>query len=86
MDSTETERARLGRMRLLPGLAGQYAYAVPVTYPGEAERIVTFVGSVYGGPTFVITDTGYQHRVSDPERFGPKLSPAWIRRYYGVRS
>lgn len=66
------------------GIAGQYAYTALVTYPDETPGIVTFTGSAYGtpGPVVMITATGMQAFVSDPDRFGPRLSAEWVRRFF----
>ncbi len=48
----------LGPIRREPGIAGHYALAVQVTYPGEPAETVRFVGSVYGGPVVMVTPAG----------------------------
>lgn len=73
----------LGTITRINAVAGQYKYRVPVTYPGEATSVVEFVGNEYGGPIVVISSSGAQTFVSEPERFG-EFSPEWVRRYFGA--
>jgi hypothetical protein len=72
----------LGKIRRQNGVAGQISYTVPVTYTGEETSLVTFVGSVYGGPvvmqTQAFTDGVF---VRDTERFG-RFGPEWVRRFF----
>ena len=46
------------------GLAGQFSVVAAVQYPEEEIRLVTFVGSVYGGPVVMVTETAV---VNQPE-------------------
>ena len=79
MDTTPT----LGKIRKVPGIAGQYGYTVEVTYPGEAPNTVTFIGSAYGPPVVMITPGNPDGTiVTLPERFG-KFGPSWIRLFFG---
>lgn len=66
------------------GVAGQYAYDVQVQYPGEGVQNVAFVGGEYGGPIVMAWgDTRHtQTFVTDPGRFGSKLTPEWVRRFF----
>lgn len=78
---TETRVApTLGTIRRHNGVAGQFALAVTVTYPGEDPRIVEFVGSCYGGPVLMVTDHG-ECWVTDPGRFG-EFGKDWVRRFF----
>jgi len=70
----------LSKITRRSGVAGQIAYGVTVTYPGEAPSALTFVGSVYGGPIVMVTDAG-QTFVEYPARFG-RFSPTWVRRFF----
>ncbi|MBM4574926.1 hypothetical protein GS896_25505 [Rhodococcus hoagii] len=74
----------LGAITRTSGVAGQFSYRVPVTYPGEGTRTVEFVGSEYGGPITMISN-GNQTFVSEPERFG-EFSPTWVRRFFGAEN
>lgn len=66
------------------GIAGQYAYAATVAYPGEAAGVVRFVGSTYGGPIIMVTSSGHQVPVSSSvtDRIGSKLTPEWVRAFF----
>jgi hypothetical protein len=62
------------------GVAGQYSLTA------ETEHgPVAFVGSNYGGPVVMITDSGVQTFVTDPGRFG-EFGEAWVRRFVGEAS
>lgn len=62
------------------GIAGQFSVSADVHYPGEEARLVTFVGSVYGGP--VVMQTGrVETFVTDPARFG-EFGEDWVRRFF----
>lgn len=63
------------------GVAGEVAFTAWVSYPDEAERTVTFVGSVYGGPVVMVTDAAGQVFVRDPDRFGP-FGREWVARFF----
>jgi hypothetical protein len=62
------------------GVAGQFAVQATVTYPGEEPRVVEFVGSTYGGPVLVVTETD-QIWVTDPGRFGT-FGKGWVVRFF----
>ena len=70
----------LGKIKRTAGVAGQFGYTVPVTYPDEPTELVTFVSSVYGGPVIMLSH-GHQTFVTDPGRFG-EFSPEWVRRFF----
>lgn len=76
-DSTPT----LGPIRRRNGVAGQVAYDVTVTYPGEDAARVSFVGSTFGGPVLMVTASGVETFVTDPARFGA-FGPGWVRRFF----
>ena len=65
--------------RRINGVAGQYAYNVDVTYPGQTAYRTTFVGNIYGGP---VTTGSYWIDRAVIERCGGKLSPQFIRNFY----
>lgn len=72
----------LGTIRKEAGIAGQVAYSVTVTYPGEDQRTVRFVGSVYGPPIVMVTPSNPGGTfVQDPGRFG-EFGPEWVRRFF----
>lgn len=73
--------AHLGAIKRHPGIAGQVAYSVEVTYPGEDVQRVIFVGSVYGGPVLMHTPRAEMY-VTDPGRFGERVSTDWVRRFF----
>jgi hypothetical protein len=73
--------ATLGPITRTNGVAGQFSLSVPVTYPDEPTEVITFVGSVYGGPVVMVTPTGTQTFVTNPSRLG-KFSPEWVRRFF----
>lgn len=64
------------------GMAGQLAYTAHVRYGDEPIQYVTFAGARYGGPVVMVTETLDAVFVTEPERFG-RLSPRWVRRFYG---
>lgn len=76
-----SDKPEIGKISHANGIAGQHSYSVPVTYPGEDTNVVQFVGNTAGGPIVMITGTGAQTFVTDPERFG-EFSPEWVRRFY----
>ena len=76
-----SDKPEIGKISHATGIAGQHSYSVPVTYPGEDTNVVQFVGNTAGGPIVMITGTGAQTFVTDPERFG-EFSPEWVRWYY----
>lgn len=65
------------------GIAGQYQLTAHVRYPGEGPSVVAFVGSVYGGPVVMISESGAQVFVTEPERFG-EFGESWVRRFFGA--
>lgn len=73
-----TEVRRITKAR---GVAGALTFSAFVTYPGEAESVVTFHGSVYGGPVVMETKTAGQLFVTDPGRFG-EFGEEWVRRFF----
>jgi hypothetical protein len=72
----------IGKIRRSNGVAGQVSYSVDVTYPDEPTSRVEFVGSTYGGPVVMVTNSG-QTFVVNPGRFG-EFGPDWVRRFFGV--
>jgi hypothetical protein len=80
----ETQAPTLGAIKRVNGVAGQYAYVVDVTYPGEATVRAEFVGSVYGAPIVAVWN-GSQSFVTNPDRFGT-FGPEWVRRFFGASS
>ena len=62
------------------GVAGQFTVQATVTYPGEESRVVEFVGSTYGGPVLMVTETGHCW-VTDPGRFG-SFGKNWVTRFF----
>lgn len=66
------------------GIAGQYAINAMVRYPGEKASRVSFVGSVYGGTIVMITTGGAQVFVTNPERFGERLTLQWVRNFFAA--
>lgn len=77
---------RLGVIKRINGVAGQYALDVTVTYPGEAPYLASFVGSAYGGRVIAMGPSGLQTVVSAEvmERCGDMLTPEWVRRFFRV--
>jgi hypothetical protein len=76
----------LGEIHKERGVAGQVAYRVAVTYPGESARVSRFVGNVLGGPVWAELDGpigGVGVWVRDPGRFG-EFGPEWVRRFYAA--
>lgn len=64
------------------GVAGQVSYSATVTYGEHGGRdVVTFVGSIYGGPVVMIS-SAFQTFVSGPDRFGT-FGPEWVRNFFG---
>jgi hypothetical protein len=73
---------RIMAMRRRAGVAGQYAIYAEVESDGEKSG-VTFVGSTYGGPIVMVTDTNPRGVfVRNPDRFGAKLNEAWVRAFF----
>lgn len=67
------------------GIAGQYSLTSVVEYPGEGRSSVVFVGSTYGGPIVMRTESGMEVFVSSDvlDRIGRTLTPAWVRAFFG---
>lgn len=76
---------KLSNLRRHNGIAGQISYTVTVQYEGEPAEQLQFVGSIYSGPVVMVSPTGAQTFVTDPERFG-QLSPEWVRRFFGYEN
>jgi hypothetical protein len=74
----------LGKIRKQNGVAGQVSCSVPVTYPGEDTKTVTFVGSAYGGPVVMVTPGGRQTFVRNADRHGT-FGEAWVRSFFADR-
>lgn len=86
--TTTTPRPILGKIVRHSGIAGQLAYSVSVSYPGETgATVVTFTGSTFGqpGPVVMLTDAFPRGIiVSDSGQYGATLSPEWVRRFFGA--
>lgn len=67
------------------GVAGQYAYVVRLTYPGQAPDSVTLTSNVSGGPIVLGSSSGMQVFVSRDvlDRIGSVLTPDWVRAFFG---
>lgn len=70
------------------GVADQVGYTATVTYEGEDPSLVTFTGSVHGGPIVMVTPGNprgvfVSNRVT--ERIGSTLSPEWVRQFFAPR-
>lgn len=79
---TTDTKPTVGTIKRANGVAGQVAYSVMVTYPGEDPMPITFVGSTYGGPVLMMTRGNPEGTfVSEPSRFG-KFNPEWVRRFF----
>jgi hypothetical protein len=64
------------------GIAGQYAITAQVFHPEDDETsVVTFVGSVYGGPVVMQLASGVETFVTNPGRFG-EFGESWVRRFF----
>lgn len=73
---------KLGKITRHAGVAGQVSYSTTVDYgDGDGSEPIEFVGSVYGGPVVMITPSGMQTFVTEPERFGT-FGPEWVRRFF----
>jgi hypothetical protein len=73
------------------GIAGQFSVSVELEYTGEGRSSVSFVGSVYGGPVIMVSNTSgrrVETFVTDPSRFGDFGADgiAWARRFFGGQS
>lgn len=81
-DTLARTRPTLGKIVRHAGVAGQLAYSVLVTYPGEPAAVVTFTGSTYGGPVVMSWPTMPRGVfVTDPERFGA-FGSKWVRAFF----
>lgn len=78
--STDRAAPAVSKVFQRKGVAGQFAVQATVTYPGEEPRIVEFVGSSYGGPVLMVTDT-FEVWVDEPGRFGT-FGKDWVRRFF----
>jgi hypothetical protein len=67
-------------IRRRSGVAGAFTITVVSRHEGEEPMTVTFHGSVYGGP--IVMEMGkVQTFVTNPGRFGEKLTEDWVRRF-----
>jgi hypothetical protein len=74
--------------RRINGVAGEFAFRVTVSYPGEDDRIVTFQSSDYGPPIVMTTPAqprGIFISRGVLDRIGSKLTPEWIRAFFAPR-
>jgi hypothetical protein len=75
-------------IRRVPGVAGEYGYAVAIQYPDEPVERVMFKGSIYGPPIVMVTD-GLPDGVFVAERVlsrcGYRLTPDWIRKFFAPK-
>lgn len=71
----------VANVRKHAGIAGQFQVSAEVTYPGEPTAAITFVGSVYGGPVVMVSPSGHQTYVTEPERFGD-FGTEWVKRFF----
>lgn len=72
------------KIKRTDGIAGQFAYDVSISYPGEPVGTVGFVGNAYSESIYMVTENLGQSRVDNPERFGPKLNEEWITLFFTV--
>lgn len=81
---SETTTVDVLNVKRHAGIAGQYELSATVQYPGEEPERVTFVGSTYGGPIVMRTESGQEVFVSADalSRIGYKLDEAWVRRFF----
>ena len=72
------------KVKLHPGIAGQFSVSALVTYPGEPAAPVSFVGSRFGGPVVMVFGEGRQAFVNYPERFGSFANDpvSWVRKFF----
>lgn len=80
MTTTERITPTVSKVFRRNGVAGQFAVQCTVTYPGEEPRVVEFVGSSYGGPVLMVTESGHTW-VTDPGRFG-KFGKTWVAKFF----
>ena len=81
-----TGPSKIGRIRKVNGIAGNFLLTVLVWYPGETKPYrVAFHGSTYGspGPIVMVSETG-QEFVRDAGKYGAKLDESWVRKFYGM--
>lgn len=76
-----SEAATVRRITKARGVAGALTFCAFVSYPGEDESVVTFHGSVYGGPVVMETEHGGQMFVTEPARFG-EFGEGWVRNFF----
>ncbi len=76
-----SDKPTLNKVTRHAGIAGQFEVSAEMTYPGEAPKVIRFVGSTYGGPVVMVTPAGAQHFVTDPDRFGA-FGTEWVRRFF----
>lgn len=71
----------------LNGAGDTFGYAVEYRFVAddfEQKGSAAFVSSKHSQAVRMIWDDGAVSPVVDPSRFGEKLSPEWIRRFYNV--
>jgi hypothetical protein len=66
----------------LYGIPGQIAYTAAVRYGSGPVQFVSFASSRHGGSVAMVAEGQPVEFVPDPDRFG-RLSPRWVRRYFG---
>lgn len=74
----------MGKIAKERGVAGQVAYSVEVTYPGEGTTSLRFVGDVNGTPGPVVMCTASNPRgtfVTNPGRFGSTFDAEWVEQF-----
>lgn len=81
MTAATEQKPVLHKLTRRNGIAGQIEVIAAVEYPAEEIRIVTFVGSVYGGPVVMVTENNTQVFVKDPSRFG-EFGLEWAERFF----
>lgn len=81
MTSTIATRPTFTTPKRQAGIAGSFAYKTTVTYEGETPTVLTFIGSVYGGPIIMVTQSGVQVPVRDADRFGGRLNAQWVEAF-----
>lgn len=69
-----------GTIQKREGIAGQVQYDVAM----PEGRVLSFIGSVYGGPVVMIGESGAQVFVTDPGRFG-EFGRGWVERFIADR-
>ncbi|GAB4584428.1 hypothetical protein [Nocardia sp. IFM 10818] len=71
----------LGKIRRITGIADQVLYEVPVAYPDEPTKVVSFVRRSPHGPIFMYLEPFGWCRIEDPNRFGD-FGPEWVQRFF----